>query len=267
MSLFVNADASPHILVIQHSDLAPGGNFCKGLLKRSARLTFCKPLNGDPLPDTPNNFDGLVVLGGPQHATDDHIAPHFIPLMRLMRGFDKMGKPVAGICLGCQLLARAYGEKIKSLKSLEFGFVQHTLTEQGKLDPLSHTDFLPPLMEFHEDTFDLPPGATLLIKGRDCCNQCFKVGKASYGFQFHLEVTIDQVKQWLELFNNGEIEQYKAYRNDYNQADLEDLASNIESYIKDSENFCDTVSGRWLALTSQHRKIVIRRKSNDTFNS
>jgi GMP synthase-like glutamine amidotransferase len=264
MSLFVNTCAEPHILVVQHSDQAPGGVFCKGLIKRNARLTICKPFDGVPLPDTPNNFDGLVVLGGPQHATDDQIAPHFVQLMKLMRTFDKMGKPVAGICLGCQLLARAYGEKLKSLGFLEFGFIQHILTEEGKLDPISHTGFLPPLMEFHEDTFNLPQGATLLIEGSTCRNQCFKVGNASYGFQFHLEVTTAQVKKWLELFNSGEISQYKAYRNDFNHADFEHLASNIDGYIKDSKKFCDTVSGRWLALTNQHsRRVINRKKTHD----
>lgn len=250
MSLFLKTDLVPHILVIQHNDLAPGGNFCKGLLKRNARLTFCKPLDGDPLPDDPNDFDGLVVLGGPQHATDDHIALHFIPLMRLMRIFDKAGKPVAGICLGCQLLARAYGEKLTSLGFLEFGFIQHVLTKEGEIDPVTNTGFLPPLMEFHEDTFGLPLGATLLIEGRTCKNQCFKIGNVSYGFQFHLEVTHALVTEWLELFKSGEISQYKAYRNDFTQMDFNDLVSNIDAYIKDSEKFCDIVSSRWLALTN-----------------
>jgi len=266
MSLFVNTTTTPHILVVQHSENAPGGNFCKGLMKRGARLTTCTPLASGSLPLTPDGFDGLVVLGGPQHAADDHECPHFIPLMNLIRSFDENKKPVAGICLGCQLLARAYGEAPKKMGFLEFGFIQHTLTEQGKLDPVSNTNLLPPLMEFHQDTFELPKGATLLIQGSRCRNQCFKIGNASYGFQFHLEVDRARIEQWLKLFSSGKMTQYNSHRKSFSVEDFDDLTANIESYIKGSEQFCDIVSGRWLELTTQYRKMAIRRSSNSTSN-
>lgn len=237
-----------HILVVQHSEQAPGGNFCRGLEKRSARLTVCKPLTGGQLPGRTDGFDGLVVLGGPQHAADDEVVPQFVPLMELMRQFDRERKPVAGICLGCQLLARAHGGKPWNLGVLEFGFIHHGLTDKGTQDPVLGGETLPALMAFHEDSFDLPEGAALLVEGSRCRNQCFKVGNASYGFQFHLEVDAVVVKTWLDLFRNGKMEHYNAYHRHLDTAYFEELSAKLSTCISESEKFCDRIAGRWLAL-------------------
>lgn len=245
-------EESAQILVVQHSELAHGGHFCKTIEEQGGVITLCKPLHGDILPDAWHSFDGLVVLGGPQHATDDDEAPHFPDLMQLMLDFDLANKPVAGICLGCQLLARAHGRNPRRLGFLEIGFVQHSLTEAGQFDQLLNGE-LPPLMEFHEDTFDLPEGATLLIAGDRCKNQCFKVGRASYGFQVHLEVNEELAKSWLDLFSRGEISSYRRYLEEFTSAQLAELSENIESKTAASAKFCRQIAQRWLALVDQNR--------------
>lgn len=251
MSLFVKPQNNPAILVIQHSDQAPCGNFCKALIKADAQLTLLKPLSGDTLPSSPGGIDGLVVLGGPQHATDDDEAPHFKRLMELMQEFDKAGKPVAGICLGCQLLARGYGEVPQQLGFLELGFVQHSMTPAAEDDPLFRGEMIPPVMEFHEDTFDLPQGATLLVQGEKCANQCFKIGNLSYGFQFHLEVDEATVESWLQLFQTGQMSHYDNYLKDFRQESFEHMTSKLKYYIRESEIFCDRIAARWLALANK----------------
>lgn len=84
---------APQILVIQNSDQAPGGNFCRSLERHGARLSICAPSMGEILPPGPDNHQGLVVLGGPQYAGDDIGQPYFAPLMDLMRDFEAAGKP------------------------------------------------------------------------------------------------------------------------------------------------------------------------------
>ena len=249
--MFNVPDKEVRILVVQHSEQAPGGNFCKGLLERGARLTFLRPAENDLLPEDTEGFEGLLVLGGPQHAFDDELSPHFRPLMELMRLFDRRKKPVAGICLGCQLLARAHGGRICSLDSLELGFMKLTLTEEGKRDPVVGGVELPELMEFHEDSFDLPARASLLVRGERCVNQCFKVGSASYGFQFHLEVDAAIVKRWIALFRGGAIGSSRNHLQHFDDAYFEDLSARLDSLIAGSEWFCDRVAGRWLALARQ----------------
>jgi anaerobic selenocysteine-containing dehydrogenase/GMP synthase-like glutamine amidotransferase len=237
------------VLVVANSDRAPGGMFCKALEQQGALLTTVAPAEGEPLPLSPEGYDGLVVLGGPQHAYDDESSPYFQPLMRLMRDFDASGRPVAGICLGAQLLARAHGGAAWSMDSLEFGFVRHTVTAEGATDPVIGAALpLPPLMEFHEDSFDIPEGGALLATGTACQNQCFRAGRCSYGFQFHLEVDSATVSAWIELFNAGAIDTYARYRETYGPSFLEDLRGRLPLLLAASGRFCGRVARGWLGL-------------------
>ena len=237
------------ILVVQHSELSPGGNFTKELARQGCVLTTLQPMEGDALPASPEGYDRLVVLGGPQHSFDDVASPHFTALMRLMRDFDAQGKPVAGLCLGCQLLARAHGAGTWSMPKLEFGFTQHAVTTAGADDPvIGKAGPIPPLMEFHEDSFDLPTGATLLVKGDQCANQCFRVGNASYGFQFHLELDSITLEKWFDNFQNDRIGSYARHRPQFSDAFFEEARGRFPLMVQQSGEFCINVVRNWLKI-------------------
>jgi GMP synthase (glutamine-hydrolysing) len=53
-------------------------------------------------------------------------------------------------------------------------------------------------LQWHGDTFDLPPGATLLASSPMYTNQAFRVGR-SYGLQFHIEVPLELATEWGEV--------------------------------------------------------------------
>ncbi len=242
--------AGRRILVVQHSERAPGGEFCKHLERLGAALTTIRPPEGRPIPGTSAGYDGLVVLGGPQHAFDDAGSPHFPALLSLMRHFDDSGKPVAGICLGAQLLARAFGGSARPLGDFEFGFTALAVTEAGLTDPvLGASAPLPPLMEFHEDTVDLPPGARLLVQGKRCASQCFAVGAASYGFQFHLEIDSAIVSRWIDFLRSGDIEAYRPYQDRYDDVFFHELAADLPVLASQSQEACRRIAERWLGLS------------------
>lgn len=248
MSMFSASSHTPKMLVIQHSELSHGGVFCKGLSDRGVQLTTLNPCDGDALPLETEGYDGLVVLGGPQSPLDDEANPHFPQLLELMRLFDRHNKPVAGICLGSQLLARAHGGRPKSMGVLEFGLVPLSLTTQGAVDPVVGGIEIPPLMEFHEYTFDLPAGATLLVQGEQCINQGFKVGNISYGFQFHLEVDSKTMEAWIDIFKNNKLEGCVKYRSAYSDAFFAQLEASVSSAMERSEKYCDRIVEGWMGL-------------------
>ena len=58
-----------------------------------------------------DGYAGLVVLGGAQSALDDADHPYLPHIAGLTRAFGEADKPVLGICLGAQLVARGHGAR------------------------------------------------------------------------------------------------------------------------------------------------------------
>lgn len=134
-----------HVLVVMHDWLAPAGVLGECILERGATYTTVLPHEGYTsqaphvhrgLPPDHRRFDGLIVLGGAMSATDDANYPHFPPLLRLIRAFHAAEKPVLGVCLGAQLVARAFGQRVGPQGWVEFGFTPIALTDEGRIDPL-----------------------------------------------------------------------------------------------------------------------------------
>lgn len=141
----------------------------------------------------------------------------------------------------------------------EFGFVAFTPTDAGLADrvlgpALSSALPLPRLMSFHEDTFDLPTGATLLVRGDRCRNQCFRVGNASYGFQFHLEADSAIVEDWVDIFRKERMGEDTACREQFDDAYFKDLARDLPLLVERSEAFCRKVAAAWLALARREER-------------
>jgi len=184
------------LMVVQHCPVTPVGTVGTFAEARGAVLETRFPHVGDPLPGH-EGFDGLIVLGGPQHAGDDAGHPAFQGIMALIRGYHAAAKPVFGICLGAQLLARAFGQRVYPYGGMEVGFTPLRLAAAAATDPLlAGLAREQVAMQLHEDTFDLPPEAVLLMENDACRNQAFRIGTTSWGFQFHIEVTREDARNF-----------------------------------------------------------------------
>ncbi len=150
---------------------------------------------GDRLPNV-TQYDGVIPLGGTMNAEDDAHYPSLGETVSLLRVAARRRIPVLGICLGAQLLARSLGARIWRKSRMEVGYFPVQLTAAGRRDPL-FAGFADVLLTFqwHEDAFDLPPGAALLAMSDRDTAQVFKLGSC-YGVQFHPEVTEESVSSW-----------------------------------------------------------------------
>jgi GMP synthase (glutamine-hydrolysing) len=183
------------ILVLQHIACEPPGVYEDVLRERGAGLRRVEVDEGEPLPSW-RDFDAVVAMGGPMSATDDEALPWLREEKALIADAVRAGTPYWGVCLGVQLLAASLGARVYQGPSPEVGLLAVELTEEGVADPVFAS--LPrsfPTLQWHGDTFDLPPGAVRLAGSPPYPNQAFRFGRA-YGVQFHLEVSQDMAREW-----------------------------------------------------------------------
>lgn len=188
------------VAIIENTRITHHGQLGVALHEAAALIDLWKPWSGQPLPDR-IEADALVVFGGEQAATDDHTHPYLPRLADLMAAFSQADKPVLGICLGSQLLARAFGGENHLGIAPEFGWTDVTLTGAGRADPvLSAVPETFPIFQWHSDTFTLPQGAVHLATSRVAPHQAFRLGRATYGTQFHFEASRSVVRDWSRTF-------------------------------------------------------------------
>ena len=189
---------SVDVLVLQHIACEPPGVYEDVLRERGATLRRVEVDAGDELPDR-RAFDAIVAMGGPMSANDDDALPWLREEKKLVAEAVRAGMAFWGVCLGVQLLAASLGARVYAGAEPEVGVLPVELTEEGRGDPVFSA--LPPTLpalQWHGDTFDLPPGALRLAGSPAYPNQAFRFENA-YGVQFHLEVSSKMAREWMDV--------------------------------------------------------------------
>ncbi len=189
-------------LVVQH--LEPESSYAIGEALASVGIEVDQRLTdaAEPLPETLDGFDGLVVMGGPMSADSDDGFPTRRQELTLLAEAVERGLPTLGVCLGAQELAAATGGRIlRGASGPEIGWAPVRLHASAADDLLLAS--VPgelSVLHWHGDTFDLPPGGVLLASNDRYDHQAFRIGPRAWGFQFHLEVDREAVAAFAGSF-------------------------------------------------------------------
>ncbi|MGC1358477.1 MAG: type 1 glutamine amidotransferase [Xanthobacteraceae bacterium] len=188
-----------HVLVLQHIACEPPGVYEDVLRERGAMIHRVELDEGEHLPKW-QGFDAIIAMGGPMSVNDDDRLPWLRDEKVLINEAVRGGVPFFGACLGVQLLAASLGGTVFRGPAPEVGLLPVSLTSEAETDPVFAG--LPSRIltfQWHGDTFSLPTGSVLLASSPAFQHQAFRWGNSAYGVQFHLEVSLDMAKQWLDV--------------------------------------------------------------------
>ena len=184
---------APRALLIVHSSASDPGYVGRALEKRGFDLDIRSREQGEALPHGMEEHDVAVIFGGPMSANDE--APFILSELKWTEQALQDKKPLLGICLGAQMMARTLGASVDlhERQRVEAGFYPIFPTHEGR-------DIFPERLhvyQWHQEGFSMPKDTTLLAGGADFPHQAFSYGDHAYGLQFHPEVTLPIIQRWL----------------------------------------------------------------------
>ncbi|NWL75817.1 GMP synthase [Pseudomonas taiwanensis] len=185
------------IATLQHAPFEGPGRIQQWLDLRAAKVQVFN-LYADACLPRLDDFDLLVVMGGPMSVHDEEALPWLKAEKKLIRMSLDAGKRILGICLGGQLLAQALGAEVRKGEA-EIGWWPMEKRPEADRSPLGR--MLPQrllAMHWHGETFDLAPGAIPLYGSAACANQGFVWEERAIGLQCHLESTPEIIEAMLE---------------------------------------------------------------------
>jgi GMP synthase (glutamine-hydrolysing) len=148
------------------------------------------------------SYDAYMVFGGAMHPDQDAQHTWLPEEVAWLEQLLADRRPVLGVCLGVELLARAAGAQVRRLDEAEIGWIDIDLNDAGAEDPVLGS--LPrrfPGLVWHHYTYDVPDGAVELAR-TDRTTQAFRLGDSCWGVQFHPEVTGVQLEHWIADFED-----------------------------------------------------------------
>ena len=178
------------------------GVFSKILNENNISYQYIKLYEEEEIPNL-NDYSAIIILGGPMNVYEERKYPFLKKENSSIKEALKINKPMLGICLGAQIIARAAGAKVYPAKRKEIGWFTLNLTTGGiENDVFRGLERQFTVFQWHGDTFDIPSGSIRLAKSNLFPNQAFSIGKTTYALQFHLEVTKKMILEWVNRYED-----------------------------------------------------------------
>ena len=208
-------------IILQHVEHFRPGRIVPLLRDYGIPVEIRRLDKGDEVPTDLDELRMLIVLDGPMRLTGlaEGKHPSQLKTIELLKRMVAADRAVLGIGLGAQLLAHAAGAKVypnarpgdPPAPVPEFGWGPVLFPFPGGTEPIvmGLIDGMP-MFHCHFDTFDLPKlpmpanpapppapppptGSALLSSSRLCKNQAFRFKTRLFGFQYHFELTQEDI--------------------------------------------------------------------------
>ncbi len=183
-------------LAIRHVPFEDLGSFASPLRERGFAVAYrdagLDDLGARDLLDA----DLLIVLGGPIGVYETRDYPFLKGEIAMVERRLKAGRPVLGLCLGAQIMAKALGARVYKGKRKELGWGPLELADAGRKSALAELGPRTAVLHWHGDTFDLPRDSQLLASTPLYANQAFAWQRHALGLQFHIETTVHGLERW-----------------------------------------------------------------------
>jgi GMP synthase-like glutamine amidotransferase len=186
------------LAIFRHIACEGPGYLAEVLERHAVPWRLLKVDEGDALPDTLDDYSGLVFMGGPMSVNDS--APWIEQEQVLIRMAQAEDMPVLGHCLGGQLISKALGGAISTNPVKEIGW--HRVRKSKTPVAAKWLAGLPDemtLFHWHGETFSIPEGAEVILENNHCAHQAFVLGN-TLALQCHIEMMEPMVSEWATLY-------------------------------------------------------------------
>jgi GMP synthase (glutamine-hydrolysing) len=183
-------------LAIRHVPFEDLGSFAAVLRERGFVVAYRDAGLDDLGAGDIVDADLLIVLGGPIGVYETKEYPFLKGEIAVVERRLKLGRPVLGLCLGAQIMAKALGARVYKGKRKELGWSPLALTDAGRKSVLSALGSRTSVLHWHGDTFDLPHGAALLGSTPLYPHQAFAWRNHALALQCHIETTVRGLERW-----------------------------------------------------------------------
>ncbi len=183
------------ILTLQHVPFEGSASLADWAQTRGHTMRSHALYENTPLP-TVEDFDFLLIMGGPMNIYETAKYPWLIQEKAFIRAAIDAGKYVLGICLGGQLIADALGAAVTQGTQAEIGWfsIERTAECPAWCEFPDHLR----VMHWHGDRFDIPQGAHCIASSTACDHQGFAYGARVLAWQCHLEATPESLASLTE---------------------------------------------------------------------
>ena len=209
---------------VLHETFEVPGAYLKWAQERGHQVTTTKVYESEVLPESVDELDFLIVMGGPQSPDEDREAfPYYDPQaeIQLIQKAIKSDRYIVGVCLGAQLLSVAYGAEYEHSPEREIGVFPITLTEAGLKD--EHVKVFGPTLitgHWHGDMPGLSEDAVVLATSQGCPCQIIRFSPKHYAFQAHLEFDPEAVDLLIAADGEDVLEEQSQNLNFVQQPDV-----------------------------------------------